>query len=172
MNKILVDKEGIDRILRRISHEIIEKNKGINNLIFFGILRGGYPLAIKLSDNISLFEKKVIPVYFLDITSFRDDIKQEKSGQITNCDLDITDKKLILVDDVISTGRTVRAALDAIKVLGRPSKIELVAIVDRGHRELPIKPDFIGKNIPTSKEELVVVKLTQDGDDSIYITTE
>lgn len=167
--KILIDQDSLSRIIKRISHEIIEKNKGTKDLIFFGVLRRGFPLAKRLSKNIEAFEGEVIPCFHLDISGYRDDIKVENI-LVSDCDIDINNKTVILVDDVISTGRTVRAAMDAISDLGRPARIELVSIVDRGHRELPIKPDFIGKNIPTSKEEEVELNLLEvDGVDQVYI---
>ncbi|MDO5717945.1 MAG: bifunctional pyr operon transcriptional regulator/uracil phosphoribosyltransferase PyrR, partial [Tissierellia bacterium] len=164
------DEKSFNRILRRISHEIIERNKGAEGIIFLGILTRGYPLSERISKNIYDFEGIKAPCYHLDISNYRDDRRMNKNSKPTDCNIDINDKKIIIVDDVISTGRTVRAAMDAINAIGRPSKIELVAIVDRGHRELPIKPDFIGKNIPTSKDEFVVVEIEEiDGHDMISI---
>ncbi len=169
-SKTFVDEQGFNRILRRISHEILEQNKGTDDIIFFGILTRGYPIAKRLAKNINDFEEVQLPCFFLDISEFRDDDKVKKETIISDCDIDINDKKVILVDDVISSGRTVRAAFDALNRIGRPGKIELVAMVDRGHRELPIKPNFIGKNIPTSKSEFVIVKIKDiDGYDNISI---
>lgn len=170
--KTFVDEQGFNRILRRISHEILEQNKGTEDIIFLGILTRGYPIAKRLTENIFAFEGVELPCFFLDISAYRDDNKVNPDTVTSDCDISIDGKKVVLVDDVISSGRTVRAALDAISRIGRPSKIELVAMVDRGHRELPIKPNFIGKNIPTSKSEFVIVKIHEiDGYDKISIET-
>ncbi|MGL4451477.1 MAG: bifunctional pyr operon transcriptional regulator/uracil phosphoribosyltransferase PyrR [Sarcina sp.] len=169
----LLDKSAIKRTLVRISHEIIEKNKGTDNLILVGIKRRGYPLAQRLSEIIEGIDNVKIPVASLDITLYRDDLTNvNESPEVKNSQLDIqiAGKKVILVDDVLYTCRTVRAAIDALMDNGRPELIELAVLVDRGHKELPIRADFVGKNIPTAKEEIVKVEIEEiDGDDSVKI---
>lgn len=170
----LFDEKAIERAIMRISHEIIERNETNDNIILVGIKTRGVPLAARISEFIY---KKIdssikIPVGTLDITNFRDDIKKTDKLISESCHLseDIEGKTVILVDDVIFTGRTIRAALDALTDAGRPAKIQLAVMVDRGHRELPIRPDYIGKNIPTSKNEIIQVLLYEtDGEDSIGI---
>ncbi|HAS73449.1 MAG TPA: bifunctional pyr operon transcriptional regulator/uracil phosphoribosyltransferase PyrR [Clostridiales bacterium UBA8960] len=157
----------IDRSLTRLSHEIIEKNKGIENLVLIGIKSRGVPLANRLSAKIESIEGKRIPVGELDITLYRDDLSlrsYEPDVKGLVLDFPIDGKIVILVDDVIYTGRTVRAAMDAIIDFGRPSAIQLAVLVDRGHRELPIRPDYVGKNVPTSSKEVVKVKLEEMDD--------
>ncbi|MGL4991336.1 MAG: bifunctional pyr operon transcriptional regulator/uracil phosphoribosyltransferase PyrR [Sarcina sp.] len=170
---MLLDKNAIRRTLVRISHEIIEKNKGAENLILVGIKRRGYPLAKRISELIKSIENVDIPVASLDITLYRDDLSDKKDKpqvKDSNLDIDIIGKKVILVDDVLYTCRTVRAAIDALMDNGRPEVIELAVLVDRGHKELPIRADFVGKNIPTAKEEIVKVDIEEiDGDDSVKI---
>jgi len=166
MSKELLDKTDIDRAITRMAHEIIEKNKGITALCLVGIQRGGVHIAKRLSSVLETIEGKNIPVGTLDITLYRDDINVKKVQPVVrrtevNCDID--NKKVVLVDDVLFTGRSIRAAMDAIMDLGRPSAVQLAVLVDRGHRELPIKADFVGKNIPTSKDENVKVQLEEEG---------
>lgn len=166
MSKELLDKNDIDRVITRMAHEIIEKNKGVTTLCLVGIQRGGVHIAKRLSSRLETIEGKSIPVGILDIALYRDDINVRKEQPIVrrteiNCDID--NKKVVLVDDVLFTGRSIRAAMDAIMDIGRPSAIQLAVLVDRGHRELPIKADFVGKNIPTSKEEIVNVHLEEEG---------
>ena len=166
MPKELLDKTDVDRIITRMAHEIIEKNKGITSLCLVGIQRGGVHIAKRLSSRLETIEGKSIPVGTLDITLYRDDINVRKEQPVVrrtqvNCDID--NKKVVLVDDVLFTGRSIRAAMDAIMDLGRPSAIQLAVLVDRGHRELPIKADYVGKNIPTSKNETVKVVLEEEG---------
>lgn len=160
----ILDDTAINRALTRISHEILEKNKGIDDLVFVGIKTRGIYLAKRLAEKIKGFEGHEIPVGELDITLYRDDLT-EKSDQPTvngsSIPFEITNKKVILVDDVLYTGRTVRAALDALIDMGRPHIIQLAVLIDRGHRELPIRPDYVGKNVPTSKDELISVQLTE-----------
>lgn len=149
-----------------MAHEIIEKNKGITALCLVGIQRGGVHIAKRLSAVLETIEGNKIPVGTLDITLYRDDINVRKEQPVVrrtevNCDID--NKKVVLVDDVLFTGRSIRAAMDAIMDLGRPSAVQLAVLVDRGHRELPIKADFVGKNIPTSKDENVKVQLEEEG---------
>lgn len=169
----LFDEKSINRAIVRIAHEITEHNDNPADIVLAGIKTRGVPIAERISDCIySKIDSSVkIPVIVLDITSFRDDIKN-KTGKIIPevFPVDINDKTVILTDDVIYTGRTVRAAMDAIMSIGRPKKIQLAAMIDRGHRELPIRPDYVGKNIPTSRNELIEVKLTEiDGKDVIDI---
>jgi len=166
MPKELLDKTDVDRVITRMAHEIIEKNKGIGSLCLIGIQRGGVHIAKRLSSRLATIEGKSIPVGSLDITLYRDDINVRKEQPIvrrTQVDCDIDNKKVVLVDDVLFTGRSIRAAMDAIMDLGRPSAIQLAVLVDRGHRELPIKADYVGKNIPTSKDETVKVLLEEEG---------
>jgi pyrimidine operon attenuation protein/uracil phosphoribosyltransferase len=166
MPKELFDKTDVDRVITRMAHEIIEKNKGITSLCLVGIQRGGVHIAKRLSSRLETIEGKSIPVGSLDITLYRDDINMRKEQPIvrrTQVDCDIDNKKVVLVDDVLFTGRSIRAAMDAIMDLGRPSAIQLAVLVDRGHRELPIKADYVGKNIPTSKNETVKVLLEEEG---------
>jgi len=169
----IMDEKAINRALIRISHEIIEKNKGVADLALVGIRRRGVPLARRLADYIYSIEGVEIPVGILDITLYRDDLSSLAPAplvQKTEIPFKITDKKIILVDDVIYTGRTVRAALDALADLGRARTIQLAVLIDRGHRELPIRPDYVGKNVPTSREEIIEVRLTEvDGENSVVI---
>jgi pyrimidine operon attenuation protein/uracil phosphoribosyltransferase len=164
--KELLNKKDIDRILSRIAHEIIEKNKGVENLCFVGIQRGGVYLAKRLVEKIELIEKISIPVGSLDISFYRDDIGLRKEPPVvrkTDISCDISGKKIVLVDDVLFTGRSIRAAMDALMDLGRPAQIQLAVLIDRGHRELPIRADYVGKNIPTSIFESIEVQLKEDG---------
>ncbi|MBN2829023.1 MAG: bifunctional pyr operon transcriptional regulator/uracil phosphoribosyltransferase PyrR [Candidatus Cloacimonetes bacterium] len=170
---IVMDKDAIQRTIKRIAHEIIEQNKGLDNIYLVGIRSRGVPLANRLAEYMKEIENVEIPVGILDITLYRDDLttisKQPviKGSQI---EFEIENTTTILVDDVLYTGRTVRAAIDALLDFGRPQKIQLAVLVDRGHRELPIKADFVGKNIPTSKEEVIKVSFEEtDNDDSVQI---
>ncbi|WP_036728734.1 bifunctional pyr operon transcriptional regulator/uracil phosphoribosyltransferase PyrR [Peptoniphilus mikwangii] len=169
MKNIIMDEMAIKRAISRISNEIIEKNKGTEDLILIGVIRRGEDIAKRISKKIFEIENRKIDVYPIDVTNFRDDIKA--SAKINNnFFIPVNGKKIILVDDVLFTGRTVRAAIDAILSKGRPKKIELVSFIDRGHRELPIRPDFIGKNLPTSMSEKVVVNIIEvDHIDQVYI---
>ncbi|MBR3994684.1 MAG: bifunctional pyr operon transcriptional regulator/uracil phosphoribosyltransferase PyrR [Clostridia bacterium] len=154
------DESGTRRALMRISHEITENNKGIDGVVVVGIVRRGVNLGNIICDNLEKIEGSRPALYELDVTSFRDDVedtRKQMSHKKTNCDMDINGKKVIIVDDVIYTGRTARAALEAVFSFGRPSKIQLAVLVDRGHRELPIRADYVGKTIPTSKNEIVKV---------------
>ena len=173
LKAILLDSDAVRRSLVRISHEIIEKNKGVEDIVLIGIKRRGYPLANRLADNIKKFEGKEVAVGSVDITLYRDDLMDISDKPMINdkhLGVDVKGKKVILVDDVLYTGRTVRAAIDAIMDNGRPSSIQLAVLIDRGHRELPIRADFVGKNIPTSKEEIVSVSINEiDGEDSVKI---
>jgi pyrimidine operon attenuation protein/uracil phosphoribosyltransferase len=172
---IVLDEQAIRRALTRIAHEIIERNKGIDSCVLVGIKTRGIYLAKRLAERIEQIEGKSIPVGELDITLYRDDLTVKTSDHEplvkgTDVPFDVTNKKVILVDDVLFTGRTVRAAMDAMMDLGRPAQIQLAVLVDRGHRELPIRADFVGKNIPTSSSEVIVVELTEvDGLDQVSI---
>jgi len=166
MPKELLNKKDMDRALTRMSHEIIEKNKGIDRLCLVGIQRGGVHLAKRLASKIKEIEKKEIAVGSLDIAFYRDDLNIRKEQALvrkTDVPFEVTDLKIILVDDVLFTGRSIRAAMDALMDLGRPASIQLAVLIDRGHRQLPIKADFVGKNIPTSLSENVEVQLEEDG---------
>lgn len=169
----LLDEKAVRRSLVRISHEIIEKNKGVEELVLVGIRRRGYPLAERIAAHIENIEGIKVPVGHVDITLYRDDITQIKDmPKVNNSDLGVTvkGKKVILVDDVLFTCRTVRAAIDAIIDSGRPQSIQLAVLIDRGHKELPIRADYVGKNIPTSRSEIIGVEIEEiDGVDSVKI---
>ncbi|MCX7746816.1 MAG: bifunctional pyr operon transcriptional regulator/uracil phosphoribosyltransferase PyrR [Clostridia bacterium] len=169
----IMDESGIARAVTRIAHEIIEKNKGVQGIVLMGIQRRGVPLAKRIAEKISEIEGIDAPVGILDITFYRDDLSMLSEHPVINgtqIDFDINDKRIILIDDVIFTGRTVRAAIEAIMDIGRPKMIQLAVLIDRGHRELPIRPDFVGKNVPTSKNEVVHVKLLEiDKENSVTI---
>ena len=158
---VLLDEQAINRALKRISHEIVENNKGVKNVVLLGIARGGIPVCEKLAENIYAMENEKVPVGKLDITLYRDDLKEEDliDARVTGSNVDFTleDKDVVLCDDVLYTGRTVRAGIEAIFKMGRPRSIQLAVLIDRGHRELPIRADYVGKNVPTSKEETVSV---------------
>ena len=154
--KTIIESEQFNRTLKRIAHEIIERNDDLTQIVLVGILNKGLPIAMEFKKIIKDLEEFDIPVESMDIKKHRDDEKKDPS-LILNFDTDVTGKTVILVDDVLYTGRSVRAAMDAIMDFGRPSKIELAIVVDRGHRELPIRADFVGKNIPTSINEKVFV---------------
>ena len=171
--KMIIDEDGLRRAITRIAHEIVEKNKGTEDLVIVGIKTRGVPLAQRLSERIKEFEGVEVPVGILDITLYRDDlslIAQQPIVHRTEIPFDINDRKVVLVDDVLYTGRTVRAALDALMDIGRPKLIQLAILVDRGHRELPIRADFVGKNLPTSRDEVVNVNLKEiDEEDSVLL---
>lgn len=169
----LMDEKAISRAITRVSHEIIEKNKGIEDIVLVGIKTRGVPIANRISKKIEQIEGTKVDTGEVDITLYRDDLKKIDIDPVlngSNIDFNINDKIVILVDDVLYTGRTVRAALDAIMDIGRPRAIQLAALVDRGHRELPIRADYVGKNVPTSKHEIISVKLSEiDKEDSVTI---
>lgn len=168
----IMDDKAIERALTRIANEIIEKNKGINNTILVGIKTRGVPLAKRLAKKICEIEDQEVPILNLDITLYRDDLEEINNFPILNERFqgDVDNKTVILVDDVLFTGRTVRAALDGLIDKGRPNKVQLAILIDRGHRELPIRPDYVGKNVPSSKSEIVKVKLSEiDGKDEVII---
>lgn len=168
-----MDERGISRAISRISHEIIEKNKGVDNVVIIGIRRRGVPLAERIAQKVQEVEGRNLPLGVLDITLYRDDLSNIASQPVvhkTEIPFDITGKKVVLVDDVLFTGRTVRAALDALIDLGRPQMIQLAVLIDRGHRELPIRADYVGKNVPTSRNEVIKVKLREvDDEDCVVI---
>lgn len=169
-----MDAEAIRRAVLRVAHEILEKNKGTDNLCLVGIRNRGAFLAERLKEAIKQIESVEIPVGILDITLYRDDLTLVGAKPVlreTQINFDITDKKIILVDDVLYTGRTIRAALDALIDFGRPANIQLAVLIDRGHRELPIRADYVGKNIPTSKDQTVEVRLSEaDGSEEVVVT--
>jgi len=169
----LLDKDTISRTLMRIAHEILEKNKGTTDLCLIGIRNRGAYLAKRLAECIEKIDQEKIPVGILDITLYRDDLTLIAAGPVvhkTEIDFDINNKNVVLVDDVLYTGRTIRAALDALIDFGRPKSIQLAVLIDRGHRELPIRADYAGKNIPTSQNETVEVRLVEsDGVDEVVI---
>jgi len=172
----IMDEDGIRRALVRIAHEIVEKNKGLDDVVLVGIRRRGVPLANRLAQILKDSENVEVPVGELDITLYRDDLtlkfEQPRVGR-TYLPFDVTGKKVVLVDDVLFTGRTVRAALDAIIDHGRPQSIQLAVLIDRGHREIPIRADYVGKNVPTSRKELIHVRLSEiDGVDQVAISEE
>jgi pyrimidine operon attenuation protein/uracil phosphoribosyltransferase len=172
-NKVVMDADGIDRSLTRIAYEIIEKNKGIDELVLVGIRTGGVFLAQRLQQKILKIEGVEIPTGILDITLYRDDLQKSQKKPLlgkTDIPFSLDNKKVVLVDDVLFTGRTIRAAMDALIDFGRPKMIQLSVLIDRGHRELPIRADFVGKNLPSSLWEAVTVHLTEKtGRDEVVI---
>ncbi|AJA47941.1 bifunctional protein PyrR [Clostridium pasteurianum DSM 525 = ATCC 6013] len=174
LKAVLLDEKSIKRTLTRISHEIIEKNKGTEDMVLIGIKRRGVPLAERIAKIIESIEGNTIPVASVDIALYRDDLKDSNDNEnIVNTEeleIDIKNKKVILVDDVLHTGRSARAAIDAIIDCGRPKMIQLAALIDRGHRELPIRADYVGKNVPTSNSEVIAVRVSElDDNDSVGI---
>ena len=171
--KEVVDAVTMKRALTRISYEIIERNKGIQDIVLVGIKTRGIYLAQRLAERLKQLEDIDVPVGELDITLYRDDVKDMEEPELHSSDVPVSieGKEVILVDDVLYTGRTIRAAMDAVMDLGRPRKISLAVLVDRGHRELPIRADYVGKNIPTSKTEEIIVEMEErDGADRIMIS--
>ncbi|MCL2060818.1 MAG: bifunctional pyr operon transcriptional regulator/uracil phosphoribosyltransferase PyrR [Oscillospiraceae bacterium] len=170
----IMDVHSIDRAVNRIAHEIIERNQGAEGLVLMGIQRRGVPLAQMIAKRISEQESRDIPVGILDITFYRDDLTLRSEHPVVNdtvINFEITGKDIVLVDDVIYTGRTIRAAIDAIMDFGRPRRIQLAVLIDRGHREFPFKADYVGKNVPTSRTEKVNVRLSAvDGVDEVTIS--
>ena len=169
----ILDEASIERALVRISHQILERNKGADRLCLIGISRRGVPLAERIARNIESIEGAKLPIGTMDITLYRDDLsKEDENPKVTGTKIsfDVQDQKVILVDDVLFTGRTIRAAIEGIFALGRPAEIQLAVLIDRGHRELPIRADYVGKNIPTSRAELVAVNLPEyDGKCSVEL---
>lgn len=167
--KLIVDASTVSRMLKRMAHEILEKNKGTEDLVIIGIKNKGTFIARRICENIHHIEGVQLQIGELDITAYRDDLAK-KDINTSKIDFSIENKKVVLVDDVLYTGRSVRAALDAILNYGRPKEIQLATLIDRGHRELPIRSDYVGKNIPTSNSELVIVSLREKGnEDGVYI---
>jgi len=169
----ILDKDTVNRSIMRIAHEILEKNKGTKDLCLVGIRNRGVYLAQRIAQCIQKIEQASVPVGALDITLYRDDltlVAEQPLVRKTEIDFDITDKNVVLVDDVLYTGRTIRAGLDALTDFGRPKSIQLAVLIDRGHRELPIRADYVGKNIPTANNEMVEVRLEEtDGKDEVVI---
>ena len=169
----ILDDKGMRRAMVRIAHEIIERNKGVENLALIGVRRRGVPLAQRFAKYISDIEGTTVPVGILDITLYRDDLTtlaNQPQVHQTEVPFPVAGKKLVLVDDVLYTGRTVRAALDAIMDLGRPEVVQLAVLIDRGHREIPIRADYVGKNVPTSRKEVISVRLSEiDGEERVVI---
>ncbi len=169
----IMDKAQMERSLQRMAHEIIEQNRGLEKIRLVGIRSRGVPIAERLSSYLKLISNQEIPVGILDITLYRDDLSTISHQPVIKgsaLGFDIEDAVVVLVDDVLYTGRTVRAAIDALMDFGRPKQIQLAVLIDRGHRELPIKADYVGKNVPTSKEEIIKVALEDiDGEDSVKI---
>lgn len=170
---VIMDAQAVKRALTRVAHEIVERNKGVGDLTLVGIRTRGVPLAQRIAEEIKRIEGIELPVGVLDITLYRDDLSTLAYQPIVHETLipfSINDKKVVLIDDVLFTGRTVRAALDAIMDIGRPAAIQLAVLIDRGHRELPIRADYVGKNVPTSGKEIVSVQLTSvDGSEQVVI---
>ncbi len=169
----IIDEEGMNRTLTRLAHEILERNKGSKNLVIVGMRTRGEFISKRIVGKIAEIDKSTPPNGILDVTLYRDDFRmrlKQPEVSVTNIAFDLNEKDLILIDDVLYTGRTVRAAMDALMDLGRPSTIQLCVLIDRGHRELPIKADFVGKNIPTSINEEIKVKVKEvDGEDAVYL---
>ena len=166
--KLVMDAGDVARALTRVAHEILERNKGVKDLALVGIRTGGVHLAHRLAKRIHDIEGVDVPIGDLDITLYRDDLSLKKEQPVlrkTSVPFDVSDKVVVLVDDVLFTGRTIRAAMDGLMDLGRPAEIQLAVLVDRGHRQLPIKASYIGKNLPTSREENVQVLLEEQGED-------
>lgn len=163
---VILDRDGIQRAVSRIAHEILERNRGIERLALVGIQRGGVHFAKRLAKKIGEIEKGDVPVGALDITLYRDDLNTKKAQPTlrkTDITFELDERHVVLVDDVLYTGRTIRAAMDGLIDLGRPQTIQLAVLIDRGHRELPIRADYVGKNVPTGQEERVQVSLEEEG---------
>lgn len=173
---VIMDAPALSRAMTRIAHEIVEKNKGMDDLVLIGIQRRGVPMSLRIADLLESIEQKRPEVGILDITFYRDDLSMLSAHPIVNgtdIPFDINDKKIVLIDDVMYTGRTVRAAIEAIFDMGRPAAIQLAIMVDRGHRQLPFRPDYVGKNVPTSQTESIHVELEEiDGNDRVVLFDE
>ena len=173
VKSVIMDKAQMERTIHRMAHEIIEQNKGLEKIRLVGIRSRGVPLAERISAYLKQIEQTEIPVGIIDITLYRDDLSTISHQPVikgSSIDFEMEDSVVILVDDVLFTGRTVRAAIDALLDFGRPKQIQLAVLVDRGHRELPIKADYAGKNVPTSKDEIINVSFEEtDGEDSVKI---
>ena len=174
--RTVLDSRDISRALTRIAHEILERNKGAEDLVLLGIPTGGVPLAARIAQRITAVESAEVPVGSLDVTMYRDDLRMRPARALRPTEIPtggIDGKVVVLVDDVLYSGRTIRAALDAMNDLGRPRTVRLAVLVDRGHRDLPIRADFVGKNLPTSVAERVVVRLAEiHGTDAVTITSD
>ena len=171
--KTLMDSTAVDRTLSRLAHQIIECNDSIKDICLIGVLRKGAPIANVLASKIEQYSGISVPTGKLDISSHRDDLKIEQQVNNTDIPFDIVGKTVVLTDDVIYTGRTTRAAMEAIINIGRPAKIQLAVLIDRGHRELPIRGDYVGKNVPTSQTERILVKLSEaESDISVVLITD
>lgn len=170
---VIMDEDAIRRALVRVAHEIIEKNKGVGNLLLIGIRTRGVPLAQRIADEIAAIEGVQVEVGMLDITLYRDDLSTLGYNPVvhgTDIDIDLNGKVIVLVDDVLYTGRTIRAALDAVIDMGRPKAIQLAVLIDRGHKELPIRADYVGKNVPTAHKETIEVTLKENDEvDEVFI---
>jgi len=174
--RVVMDAAGIERSITRMAHEVLERNKGVENLVIVGIRTRGVYLARRLKEKISAIEGKDVPLGILDITLYRDDLAtRSEKPQLGKTDIpfSLQDKKVVLVDDVLFTGRTIRAAMDALIDFGRPKMIQLAVLIDRGHRELPIRADFVGENLPSALWEAISVHLVEkDGEDCVVIESE
>ncbi len=174
LSRVVLDSRDITRALTRIAHEILERNKGSQDLVLLGIPSRGVPLAQRIADKMAAVEGQQVPVGSLDVTMYRDDLRLKPARTLLHTEIPgkgIDDLVVVLVDDVLFSGRTIRAALDAIGDIGRPRAVQLAVLVDRGHRELPIRADFVGKNLPTSLIERVQVSLASDPDASVDAVT-
>lgn len=170
MEKVIFDRDSINRSLKRISHEILEKSRCLDDVVLVGVKTRGVFLAERLSRLIQEFEGIEIPFLALDVRGYRDDVKREVGGNLDQSEMALNEKAVIIVDDVLYTGRTVRAAMEAVLEYGRPKNIQFATLIDRGHRELPIRADYVGKNIPTSRLETVNVFLSEiDGEDLVVL---
>ena len=171
--RMVLDAQGVERALARVTHEILERNKGVEDLVFIGVRSLGVEIAERLAAKAAAIEGVQVPSGVIDITLYRDDLSrafQQPAVKGTDIPFPIDDRQVVLVDDVLFTGRSIRAAMDALMDFGRPARIRLAVLIDRGHRELPIRPDFVGKNIPTALVQLVRVHLAElDGDDGVYV---
>lgn len=169
----IMDEAALKRALMRISHEIAEKNKGVENVVLVGIRRRGEPISQMIRDDIHLIENTLVPCGSIDIKFYRDDLTTYSENPLVRCsalEFDVNGKDVVLIDDVLFTGRTARAAIEAVFACGRPKSIQFAVLVDRGHRELPIRADYVGKNIPTSRSELVEVRLPEfDGETGVFL---
>ncbi len=176
VERVIMTEVEIRRALARIAHEIVERNHGVEDVVLIGLLTRGVPLARRLAEKLEALEQRAVPVGALDITFYRDDLAVRPLQPVvrrTAIPVDVTGRCVILVDDVLYTGRSVRAAMDEVMDYGRPRCIQLAVLVDRGHRELPIRPDYVGKNVPTARSELVAVRLREvDGRDEVAIIRE
>jgi len=171
----ILDSDGVKRAMTRIAHEVVERNKGVESVVLVGIRKGGEPMARRLAQLLTEIEGRPVPRGFMDVTMYRDDIFHQKTHpkvHKTEIDFDIEGKVVVLVDDVLFTGRTIRAAMDALMDFGRPRSIQLAVLVDRGHRELPIRADFVGRNLPTARGDRVKVKFGEGAEEDQVVLIE